>query len=91
MGQGGNVETLLKRAGFDLAMTKDKHLCCGSAGSYSILQPQLSQKLLDKKLKALKVDDPALIVTSNVGCQLHLASKADVPVRHWIELLDDVS
>lgn len=89
MQQGGNVETILARAGFELAATKDQHLCCGSAGSYSILEPTLSQKLLSKKMKALNVDNPALIVTSNVGCQLHLASKAQVPVRHWIELLDD--
>ena len=88
MGQGDNVTTILKRAGFALAITKDKHLCCGSAGSYSILQRDLSQKLLDKKMLALSVDNPVRIVTSNVGCQLHLESKAKVPVQHWIELLE---
>jgi len=63
-------------------------LCCGSAGTYSITQPEMSQKLLDNKLKALTVEDPVRIVTANIGCQLHLESKAKVPVQHWIELLD---
>lgn len=84
----GAVEKILENVGFDLAKTKDKHLCCGSAGTYSVLQPELSQKLLDKKLKALTIDNPQQIVTANVGCQLHLDTKADVPVKHWIELLD---
>jgi len=82
------VETLLTRAGFDLAETTDKHLCCGSAGTYSILQPELSQRLLDNKLSALTIGQPDQIVTANIGCQLHLETKADIPVRHWIELFD---
>lgn len=88
MQQGGAVEEILRKAGVDLAATKDKHLCCGSAGTYSILQPELSQKLLSNKLEALSIDQPEQIVTANVGCQLHLESKAKVPVKHWIELLD---
>ncbi len=84
----GQVEQILRRAGIDLAKTTDKHLCCGSAGTYSILQPALSQQLLDNKLKALTVDQPDQIVTANVGCQLHLETKSPLPVRHWIELLD---
>ncbi|WP_299197603.1 glycolate oxidase subunit GlcF [uncultured Amphritea sp.] len=88
MQQGEAVEQILKATGFNLAKTKEKHLCCGSAGTYSILQPQLSQKLLSNKIKALTGDNPDKIVTSNVGCQLHLESKAAVPVKHWIELLD---
>lgn len=88
MKQNGVVEQVLTKAGIDLAATKDKHLCCGSAGTYSITQPEMSQKLLDNKLKALTVDNPVRIVTANIGCQLHLESKADVPVNHWIELLD---
>ena len=71
-----------------LAKTKDKHLCCGSAGTYSILQAKTSRVLLDKKLKALMVDAPEQIVTANVGCQLHLGTRAEVPVKHWVELLD---
>lgn len=89
MKKGGVVETLLRNAGVELANTKDKHLCCGSAGTYSILQPELSQRLLSKKLDALSIDRPDRIVTANVGCQLHLETRAKVPVQHWIELLDN--
>ncbi|MGI9275575.1 MAG: glycolate oxidase subunit GlcF [Endozoicomonas sp.] len=82
------VEQILRRIGAPLVTTREKHLCCGSAGTYSILQPALSQKLLDNKLAALTVDDPEQIVTANVGCHLHLQSQSPVPVKHWIELLD---
>lgn len=85
----GVVEEILEKAGVELTKTKDKHLCCGSAGTYSILQPEMSQRLLKKKLTALTVDSPQRIVTANIGCQLHLGSKAEVPVQHWIELLDN--
>ncbi|MBV1787478.1 glycolate oxidase subunit GlcF [Marinobacterium sp. D7] len=88
MKQGGVVEQVLKKAGFELAQTRDNHLCCGSAGTYSILQPQMSQRLLANKLEALTGDHPERIVTSNIGCQLHLETKSEVPVQHWIELLD---
>lgn len=88
MKQSGTVEQVLRKAGIELAETKDKHLCCGSAGTYSIMQPELSQKLLDNKLKALTGDNPAMIATANVGCQMHLGTRAQVPVMHWIELLD---
>ena len=88
MQQSGVVEEVLTQAGVDLAVTRDKHLCCGSAGTYSILQPQISQKLLRNKLEALTQDQPDRIVTANIGCQLHLETKAQVPVQHWIELLD---
>lgn len=88
MKQGGSVEQVLTRAGLELSNTKDKHLCCGSAGTYSILQPEISQKLLKNKLDALTIDNPDRIVTANVGCQLHLETKSAVPVQHWIELLD---
>ncbi|MFT7492420.1 MAG: glycolate oxidase iron-sulfur subunit, partial [Pseudohongiellaceae bacterium] len=84
----GVVEEILTRAGVPLTKTKEKHLCCGSAGTYSILQSKTSQQLLDNKLTALMVDNPVQIVTANVGCQMHLESKASVPVKHWIELLD---
>lgn len=83
-----SVETILLKAGFDLAKTTDKHLCCGSAGTYSITQPEISQQLLDRKLDALTGDAPDQIVTANIGCQMHLGSKAKIPVKHWIELLD---
>jgi glycolate oxidase iron-sulfur subunit len=84
----GKVETLLVALGFELTEVRDSHLCCGSAGSYSLLQPELSQRLRDDKLDALQNGKPELIATANVGCQLHLAARSDVPVTHWIELLD---
>jgi len=89
MKQNDNLESILQQAGFELAKTRDKHLCCGSAGTYSILQPELSQTLLNNKLAALTSDQPDQIVTANIGCQLHLESQSDIPVRHWIELLDE--
>ncbi len=84
----GSVHTILASAGFELAATMDDHLCCGSAGTYSILQPDASKRLRERKLAALKSESPSVIVTANVGCQLHLSEQAGVPVRHWIELLD---
>ena len=86
--QNDSVEQILQKVGIPLTKTKDKHLCCGSAGTYSILQPELSQKLLVNKLEALTLEQPKQIVTANIGCQLHLESQANVPVKHWIELLD---
>ncbi len=88
---GGHLEQLLQRIGLKLTTSKDSHLCCGSAGSYSILQPEISARLRDKKVAALTKDGPDAIVTANVGCQLHLASSAAVPVKHWIEVVDDAS
>ncbi len=85
----GVVEGILSRAGFTLTAVADAHLCCGSAGTYSILQPALSQQLLTNKLAALEQDGPDVIATANIGCQMHLASSAGRPVRHWIELLDE--
>lgn len=84
----GLVESILTRLGFTLVAVRDAHLCCGSAGTYSILQPQLSRELRDLKLDALEREQPNLIVTANIGCQLHLAGAAGVPVKHWLELLD---
>jgi len=85
----GVVEGILTRAGFTLTPVADAHLCCGSAGTYSILQPGLSQQLRDNKLAALGKGAPEVIATANAGCQLHLATGTDTPVRHWIELLDE--
>jgi glycolate oxidase iron-sulfur subunit len=82
------IEKLLGNAGISLAKTRDPHLCCGSAGAYSILQPGLGSSLRDKKLAALTVDAPDLIATANVGCQLHLQAATQLPVRHWIEVVD---
>lgn len=84
----GQVEDILKRLGFKLTGVADSHLCCGSAGTYSILQPEISTKLLHNKLKALNNDQPDIIVSANIGCQLHLNTQSQNPVKHWIELLD---
>jgi glycolate oxidase iron-sulfur subunit len=84
----GVVEELLTKAGYELTAVADKHLCCGSAGTYSILQQELSQQLLRNKLGALQSGKPAQIASANIGCQTHLQSGTDLPVRHWVELLD---
>jgi len=85
----GVIEELLTRAGYELTPVADKHLCCGSAGTYSILQKELSQQLLRNKLDALQSGSPAQIASANIGCQAHLQSGTDLPVRHWVELLDE--
>jgi glycolate oxidase iron-sulfur subunit len=85
---GGVVESILENCGYTLTSVADSHLCCGAAGTYTLLQPALSQQLLNNKLAALQQGEPEVIVTSNIGCQLHLSSASKVPVRHWIELLD---
>ncbi|SDS34683.1 glycolate oxidase subunit GlcF [Pseudomonas oryzae] len=86
---GGAVEAILGRLGFDLASVPDSHLCCGSAGTYSLTQPELSRQLRDNRLDALESGKPAVIVTANIGCQTHLDSAGRTPVRHWIELVDE--
>jgi glycolate oxidase iron-sulfur subunit len=83
----GLVEGLLTKLGFELVPVANPHLCCGSAGTYSILQPELSQILLANKLEALEAGEPELIATANIGCLAHLQSQAKVPVRHWVELI----
>jgi len=85
----GNVEALLAALGYSLTPVPDAHLCCGAAGTYSILQPELSQKLLANKIAALTRESPAAILTANIGCQVHLQTATDLPVRHWIEALDE--
>jgi glycolate oxidase iron-sulfur subunit len=85
----GVVERILRTAGFELTPVRDSHLCCGSAGTYSLLQKKLSEPLLRNKLDALQEGHPAVIATANIGCQLHLGSGSAVPVHHWIELLDE--
>jgi glycolate oxidase iron-sulfur subunit len=84
----GVVDRILEKIGYLLPNITDSHLCCGSAGTYSLLQPELSQQLLKNKLTHLEADDPDEIVTANIGCQLHLASGTERPVKHWIELIE---
>ena len=85
----GTVENLLTSLGYSLTPVADAHLCCGSAGTYSILQPELSQRLLGNKIAALESGAPTAILTANIGCQAHLQGATALPVRHWIEALDD--
>ena len=87
----GVVEDILTRAGYTLTPVRDKHLCCGSAGTYSLLQPALSKQLAQNKLAALQEKQPEIIATANIGCLLQLQSGADIKVVHWIELLSDVA
>jgi glycolate oxidase iron-sulfur subunit len=84
----GRVEEILEAIGLELTDVSDAHLCCGSAGTYSILQPGLSRQLKANKLAALEAGNPAVIVTANIGCLTHLASGTVRPVRHWIELFE---
>ena len=85
----GNVEKILAGAGYKLTPVENPHLCCGSAGTYSILQKELSKKLQKNKIDSLEDGAPDVIVTANIGCQVHLESVASVPVKHWIVLLDE--
>ena len=85
---GGAVEALLSGLGFNLTSVPDGHLCCGSAGTYSLTQPELSRQLRDNKLNALESGHPEVIVTANIGCQSHLDGAGRTPVRHWIELVE---
>lgn len=85
---GGVVEAILTRLGFELTPVIDRHLCCGSAGTYSILQGRLAGQLRNDKLNKLQAGQPELIATANIGCQMHLASGTELPVVHWITLLD---
>ena len=82
------VEPILTRLGFTLTGVPDGHLCCGSAGTYSITQPALSEQLRRNKIAALESETPEVIATANIGCQLHLEAGTPTPVVHWLELLD---
>ncbi|TCV82923.1 glycolate oxidase subunit GlcF [Sulfurirhabdus autotrophica] len=86
----GVIEALLTAAGFELTPTPEKHLCCGSAGTYSILQKELSQQLLKNKVNALESGEPKIIATANIGCLMHLQSGTQTPVKHWVEIVDEL-
>ena len=86
----GGVETHLKALGFEVRIaTNESHLCCGSAGTYSVLQPELAYQLRDRKLGNLEPLAPKAIISANIGCIQHLQSGTSTPVRHWIEVLDE--
>jgi glycolate oxidase iron-sulfur subunit len=84
----GRIEALLTRVGYELTPVRDAHLCCGSAGTYSLLQPALAGELRQRKLAALEEGAPQAIATANIGCLAHLQAPSATPVRHWIELID---
>ena len=84
----GKVEALLTRVGYELVPVRDSHLCCGSAGTYSLLQPAIANELRARKLAALEEGAPQAIATANIGCLTHLQQPTATPVRHWIELVD---
>ena len=86
---GGKVEAILLRAGMKLTEVPEPYMCCGSAGTYSFMQPALAGRLRDRKLKALGTGTPDVIATANVGCQVHLGTRSEVPVVHWLELVAD--
>ncbi|HVW63885.1 MAG TPA: glycolate oxidase subunit GlcF [Nitrosospira sp.] len=85
----GVVEKILLASGFRLTAVPDSHLCCGSAGTYSILQPELSRQLLENKVRALESGAPERIATANIGCLMHVQSGTSLRVDHWIEILDE--
>ena len=87
LGINNRVEQLLASAGHQICQVEDTHLCCGSAGTYSMLQPGLATQLRKNKIRALSKDQPEVIATANIGCQVHLAQGNNIPVVHWIELL----
>jgi len=84
----GCVEEILSAIGLDLTPVRDAHICCGSAGTYSMLQPHLAGQLKANKQAALLAGKPDLIATANIGCLMHLADGCSKPVKHWIEILD---
>ncbi len=86
---GDNVETILRRLGHELHPVREAHLCCGSAGAWSLFHPRLSRRLRQRKLKGLTAENPALIATANIGCLMHLRAASPVPVVHWVELAAD--
>jgi glycolate oxidase iron-sulfur subunit len=86
----GLAERMLTKAGFDLVPVAESHLCCGSAGTYSVLQPELANQLKARKLSNLEAQAPDMICSSNIGCVTHLQSGTQRPVRHWIEVVDSL-
>jgi glycolate oxidase iron-sulfur subunit len=86
----GRAEQVLKDAGFTLTAVAESHLCCGSAGAYSVLNPEISEQLKQRKLGHLQAGDPDLICSANVGCLTHLQSGTETSVKHWVEVIDGV-
>ena len=81
-------KNLLKTAGFEVVEPADSHLCCGSAGTYNLLQPEISKQLKMRKVSALEARSPQVIATGNIGCMMQIGSATHIPVVHTVELLD---
>jgi glycolate oxidase iron-sulfur subunit len=81
-------KTLLKKAGFTVVEPADSHLCCGSAGTYNLLQPEISQQLKARKVRTLEAKSPDIIAAGNIGCMMQIGSGTEVPIVHTVELLD---
>ncbi len=81
-------KTLLKKAGFEVVEPKDSHLCCGSAGTYNLMQPEISRQLKDRKVQTLEAKNPDIIAAGNIGCMMQIGSGTDIPMVHTVELLD---
>jgi glycolate oxidase iron-sulfur subunit len=79
---------LLKKVGFEVVEPADSHLCCGSAGTYNLMQPEISGKLKDRKVRSLEAKKPDIIAAGNIGCMMQIGSGTDIPVVHTVELLD---
>jgi glycolate oxidase iron-sulfur subunit len=88
LGLRSQSKALLTQAGFSVREPAEAHICCGSAGTYSVLQPTLSDALRARKLAAIKATAPSIVATGNIGCITQLAASAGVPVLHTVELLD---
>ncbi|TFE67446.1 glycolate oxidase subunit GlcF [Methylacidiphilum caldifontis] len=87
----GRVEAFLSRLGIKLTSIPDSHMCCGAAGMYAVMQKELSQRILELKMKNILGGKPAVILTSNVGCRLQLQQLSPVPVLHWLEYIEKIS
>ena len=85
---GGLVESILSEFGYIKKQIKDSHICCGSAGTYSIFETKIANQLRSNKIDNLNASEPKMIVTSNIGCLMHLQKGSSIPVKHWVELLD---
>jgi glycolate oxidase iron-sulfur subunit len=89
-GLKGGIESHLRTLGFDIGVAgSESHLCCGSAGTYSLMQPQIARQLRDRKLENLAKLEPQCIVSANMGCIQHLQSGTATPVKHWVEVVDE--
>ena len=86
----GKAEQILLDAGFELTPVAESHLCCGSAGAYSVLNPEIAGQLKERKLANLEAGAPDAICSANIGCLTHLQSGTRTPVKHWVEVIDEL-